>query len=118
MFKSIGNALKGAVSGAAAWAGSAIGGAIGGTTGAKIGGTLGGKLASSLLEKKAGGGDYQIQDTSVAAPNLAQFGNMSSYRPGEARGVDQRLTTVDADTLNQEWEYRLTKGFRNKNLFT
>ena len=43
---------------------------------------------------------------------------MSSYRPGEARGVDQRLTTVDADTLNQEWEYRLTKGFRNKNLFT
>ena len=68
--------------------------------------------------KKAGGGDYQIQDTSVAAPNLSSFGNLSSYRPGEARGVDQRLTTVDADTLNQEWEYRLTKGFRNKNLFT
>jgi|TARA_E500000305_G_scaffold74542_1_gene60283 hypothetical protein len=118
MFKSIGNALKGAVTGAAAWAGSAIGGAIGGPTGAKIGGTLFSRIGSSLMDKKAGGGDYQIQDTSVAAPNLSSFGNLSSYRPGEARGVDQRLTTVDADTLNQEWEYRLTKGFRNKNLFT
>ena len=118
MFKSIGNALKGAVSGAAAWAGSAIGGAIGGPTGAKIGGSLFSKIGSSLMNKKAGGGDYEIQDTSVAAPNLGSFGNLKSYTPGEARGVDQRLTTVDADTLNQEWEYRLTKGFRNKNLFT
>ena len=118
MFKSIGNALKGAVSGAAAWAGSAIGGAIGGPTGAKIGGSIGSKIGSSLMTKKAGGGDYQIQDTSVAAPNLTQFGNLSAYRPGEAKGVDQALKTVDADTLNAEWEYRLTKGFRNKNLFT
>ena len=118
MFKSIGNALKGAVTGAAAWAGSAIGGAIGGPTGAKIGGTLFSRIGSSLMEKKAGGGDFAIQDTSGAAPNLGQFGNLSAYRPGEAKGVDQRLTTVDADTLNQEWEYRLTKGFRNKNLFT
>ena len=114
MFKSIGNALKGAVSGAAAWAGSAIGG----PTGAAIGGSIFSKLGSSLMTKKAGGGDYQIQDTSVAAPNLGQFGNISAYRPGEAKGVDQRLTTVDADTLNREWEYRLTKGFRNRNLFT
>ena len=118
MFKSIGNALKGAVSGAAAWAGSAIGGVIGGPTGAKIGGALGGSLSKSLMTKKTGGGDYQIQDTSVAAPNLSSFGNLSSYRPGEARGVDQRLTTVDADTLNQEWEYRLEKGFKKQRLYT
>ena len=119
MFKSIGNALKGAVTGAAAWAGSAIGGAIGGPTGAKIGGSIFGKIGSSLMNKKAGGGDYQIQDTSVAAPNLGQFGNISAYRPGEARGVEQSLKTVDADTLNAEWEYRLTKGFRaNPNIFT
>jgi len=114
MFKSIGNVLKGAVSGAAAWAGSAIGG----PTGAAIGGSIFSKIGSSLMTKKAGGGDYEIQDTSVAAPNLGQFGNISSYRPGEAKGVDQALKTVDADTLNTEWEYRLTKGFRNKNLFT
>ena len=119
MFKSIGNALKGAVTGAAAWAGSAIGGAIGGPTGAKIGGTLFSRIGSSLMDKKAGGGDYQIQDTSVAAPNLTQFGNLSAYTPGEAKGVDQALKTVDADTLNAEWEYRLTKGFRaNPNIFT
>ena len=118
MFKSIGNALKGAVTGAAAWAGSAIGGAIGGPTGAKIGGTLFSRIGSSLMNKKAGGGDYKIQDTSVTAPHLGQFGSISSYRPGEAKGVDQPLKTVNADTLNAEWEYRLTKGFRNKNLFT
>ena len=74
MFKSIGNALKGAVSGVAAWAGNAIGG----PTGAKIGGTLFSRIGSSLMDKKAGGGDYQIQDTSVAAPNLSSFGNLSS----------------------------------------
>ena len=118
MFKSIGNVLKGAVSGAAAWAGSAIGGAIGGPTGAKIGGALFSKIGSSLMNKKAGGGDYEIQSTAVAPPNLGQFGNISAYRPGEARGVEQSLKTVDADTLNAEWEYRLTRGFRNKNLFT
>ena len=118
MFKSIGNALKGAVTGAAAWAGSAIGGAIGGPTGAKIGGSLFSRIGSSLMDKKAGGGDYEIQSTAVTPPNLGQFGNLSTYRSGEAKGVNQRLTTVDADTLNQEWEYRLTKGFRNKNLFT
>ena len=118
MFKSIGNALKGAVSGAAAWAGTAIGGAIGGPTGAKIGGSIGAKIGTSLMTKKAGGGDYEIQSTAVAPPNLGQFGNISAYRPGEARGVEQSLKTVDADTLNAEWEYRLTKGFRNKNLFT
>ena len=119
MFKSIGNALKGAVSGVAGWVGKTVGGAIGGPTGAKIGGSIFSKIGSSLMTKKAGGGDYEIQDTSVAAPNLAQFGNMSSYRPGEARGVEQSLKTVDADTLNAEWEYRLTKGFRaNPNIFT
>tara|TARA_E500000331_G_scaffold122475_1_gene119943 strand:- start:673 stop:1029 length:357 start_codon:yes stop_codon:yes gene_type:complete len=118
MFKSIGNVLKGAVSGAAGWVGKTVGGAIGGPTGAAIGGSIFSKLGSSLMTKKAGGGDYQIQDTSVAAPNLGQFGNISAYRPGEAKGVDQALKTVDADTLNAEWEYRLTKGFRNKNLFT
>ena len=118
MFKSIGNALKGAVSGVAGWVGKTVGGAIGGPTGAKIGGSIFSKIGSSLMTKKAGGGDYEIQDTSVAAPNLGQFGNISAYRPGEARGVEQSLKTVDADTLNAEWEYRLTKGFRNKNLFT
>ena len=118
MFKSIGNALKGAVSGAATWAGTAIGGAIGGPTGAKIGGSIGSRIGSSLMNKKAGGGEYQIQDTSVTAPNLSQFGNMSTYTPGDARGVDQRLRTVDAETLNREWEERLTRGFRNRNLFT
>ena len=118
MFGSISKIFKGAIGNVATWAGSTIGGAIGGPTGAKIGGALGSRIGSSLTTKLAGGGDYQIQDTGVTAPNLSQFGDMATYRPGEARGVNQRLSTVDADTLNAEWEARLTKGFRNRNLFT
>ncbi len=118
MLGSISKIFKGAVSNATTWVGSTIGGAIGGPTGAKIGGALGSRIGSSLTTKLAGGGEYQIQDTGVTAPNLSQFGDMATYRPGEASGVNQRLSTVDADTLNAEWEARLTKGFRNRNLFT
>jgi len=28
------------------------------------------------------------------------------------------MKTVDGDTLNAEWEYRLKKGLRDKNLFS
>ena len=59
------------------------------------------------MNKKAGGGEYQIQDTSVTAPNLSQFGNMSTYTPGDARGVDQRLRTVDGNDLTAYWDRKL-----------
>ena len=36
---------------------------------------------------------------------------MGFYRAGDASSPD-RMKTVDADTLNREWEYRLERGFR------
>jgi hypothetical protein len=42
---------------------------------------------------------------------------MGTYKAGMARGADVRMKTVDADTLTAEWEYRLEKSLRKKNLF-
>ena len=112
MLGEISSIFKGAVSKASSWAGSAIGGAIGGPTGAKVGSFIG-----SLLEKKPGAGEpFRPIDTSVSMPSYG--GRMSSYRAGAATAPDVRMKTVDAETLNAEWEYRLTKGLRNRNLFT
>ena len=49
-------------------------------------------------------------------PNFG--GRVSTYKAGDARGPDVRMKTVDGETLNAEWEYRLTKGLRNRNLYT
>ncbi len=117
MFDSIGKALKGAVSNTAGWIGGTIGGAVGGPTGATIGKTIGQKLGG-LFEKKAGGrGEFGFSDTSVQAPSLGAYTMRSSYQAGKGSSPDVRLKTVDAETLNAEWEYRLTKGLRNRNLF-
>ena len=70
-----------------------------------------GTVGSSLMEKKAGGsGNWSPTDTSVASPQLGNW-NMGTYKAGDARSPD-RIKTVDADTLNREWEYRLERGFR------
>jgi hypothetical protein len=78
-------------------------------------GPVAGKYASgavsSLMEKKAGGsGNWQPTDTSVTSPSLGNY-NMGFYKAGDATSPD-RMKTVDADTLNREWEYRLERGFR------
>ena len=71
-----------------------------------------GTVGSSLMEKKAGGsGGWKPTDTSVASPQLGNW-NMGTYKAGDARGPDVRMKTVDADTLNREWELRLDRGFR------
>ena len=87
-------------------------------------GPVGGKLASSavssLLAKKAGGsGDWSPTDTSsgITIPKTGSFA-MDFKKAGSAESPNQRMKTVDADTLNAEWEYRLEKGFKKKNLFT
>jgi hypothetical protein len=114
---SIGNIFKGAVSKAAGWVGGAIGGAIGGPTGAAIGKGIGEKVGG-LFTKLPGASDqpWSPIDTSVSMPSYG--GRMSSYKAGAAQAPDVRMKTVDAETLNAEWEYRLTKGLRNRNLFT
>ena len=117
MFGNIGKIFKGTISNAAIWAGSAIGSAVGGPTGSKIGGAIGGKIATSLMTKKPGHGQWAPIDTSVAPPQLGDY-SMSTQAMGDARSPDMRMKTVDVDTLNAEWEYRLTKGLRNQNLFS
>ena len=75
-------------------------------------------IGGSLLEKKMGGDNWQPVDTSsgITAPSTGAY-SMGTYKAGSARGTDVRMKTVDADTLTAEWEYRLEKSLRKKNLF-
>ncbi len=94
--------------------------AVGVYTAAKSGNILGmiGQVGSALMEKRAGGsGDWAPVDTSVASPSLGDW-SMKTYKAGSADSPNVRMKTVDADTLNAEWEYRLERGFRKKNLYS
>ena len=105
----IGKVIGGATKAASKWGGTAIK-AYGA---AKSGNILSliGTVGSSLMEKKAGGsGSWSPTDTSVASPQLGNW-NMGTYKAGDATAPD-RIKTVDADTLNREWEHRLERGFR------
>ena len=95
--------VRGAVKGAAGW----VGNLIGGTKGAAIGVSI----ADSLMSKKAGGGEFQIMDTTVTPPSLGSS-MMGFSRPGRssrASGDYSRAKTVDGDTLTAEWNYRLKR---------
>ena len=107
----IGSVFSKGVKAASKWGGKAVA-AYGA---AKSGNILSliGTVGSSLMEKKAGGsGNWQPTDTSVTSPSLSRYGNIGPYRAGDARAPDVRMKTVDADTLNREWEFRLERGFR------
>ena len=105
-------------------AGSAAVKTFGGSV-AKGGGgfsTLGliGQIGSSLMTKHAGGsGEWSPVDTSagISVPSTGSY-SVGFDRAGSAKSPDLRLKTVDGDTLNAEWEYRLKKGLRDKNLFS
>ena len=113
----IGNIFKGAVSKAAGWVGGAIGGAIGGPTGAAVGKSIGEKVGGLFTKKPGAGEDWEPVSTAVTPPSYSGY-SLSTYKAGKGQGPDVRMKTVDAETLNAEWEYRLTKGLRNRNLFT
>ena len=79
-----------------------------------------GKVGSSLMTKKAGGsGEWSPVDTSagIGAPRTGTY-TMGFAKAGSAQTPNMRMKTVDGDTLNAEWEYRLKKGLRDKNLFS
>ena len=112
-FSGVTSAISKVVSGATKAASTWGGKAAGIYTAAKSGNILGiiGQVGSSLMEKKAGGsGSWQPTDTSVTPPSL-RSNNMGFYRAGDATAPD-RIETVDANTLNREWEIRLDRGFR------
>ena len=108
MIKSL---FKKAVTAGASW----IGGKIAGPTGS----TIAGKITSSLFSRQGmgGGGDFQIQDTSVAPQNYG--GRVGFERADDASVVRKQLKTANAEELEYEWNNRLTKWFRNKDqMFT
>ena len=103
--------FKKAVTAGAGWIGNAIAGPTGGAFASKI--------TTGLFSKQGlgGGGDFQLQDTSVAPQNYG--GRMGFDRSDDASIVRKQLKTADAEELNNEWDYRLTKWFRNKDqMFT
>ena len=105
--KVVGSATKAA----STWGGKAAGIYTAAKSGNII--SLIGQVGSSLMEKKAGGsGSWQPTDTSVASPSLSRYGNLGPYRAGDATAPSAPMKTVDADTLNREWEFRLERGFR------
>ena len=84
--------------------------------------TLGliGQIGSSLMTKHAGGdGEWSPVDTSagISVPSTGSY-TMGFKKAGSAQAPDLRMKTVDGDTLNAEWEYRLKKGLRDKNLYS
>ena len=105
----IGKVVSGATKAASTWGGKAVA-AYGAVKSGNILGMIG-EVGSSLMEKRAGGsGNWQPTNTSVTPPSLSS-NNMGFYRAGDATAPD-RMKTVDADTLNREWEHRLERGFR------
>ena len=118
-FSGITNAIGSVFKGASA-AVKTFGGGVGGGGGGFS--TLGliGKIGSSLMTKHTGGdGNWQPVDTSagISTPSTGSY-NVGFDRAGSAKSPDLRMKTVDGDTLNAEWEYRLKKGLRDKNLFS
>ena len=103
-------------------AGSAAVKTFGGGAGGGGFSTLGliGQIGSSLMTKHAGGsGEWRPVDTSagISVPGTGDY-NVGFERAGSAKAPDLRMKTVDGDTLNAEWEYRLKKGLRDKNLYS
>ena len=79
-----------------------------------------GKAVSSLMgggSDAGAGGNFQIQDTSVSPQNYG--GRVGFERSDDASVVRKSLKTVDGEELRNEWDYRLSKWFRNKDsMFT
>ena len=101
--------FKTGVTAAAGWVGNAIGGSTGRNIATKITG--------SLFDRDGGsGGNFQIADTSVDAPN---FGGRIGFERSDKAGSTSNIRTADGEELRNEWDYRLTKWFRNKDsMFT
>ena len=98
------NFFKKAVEVGAGWVGNKLGG--------PVGGSIAKKLTTSLFDRDGGGGNFQLTDTSVAAQNYG--GRVGFERSDDASVVRKSLKTADGEELRNEWDYRLTRWFRNK----
>ena len=98
------NFFKKAVEVGAGWVGNKLGG--------PVGGSIAKKLTTSLFDRDGGGGNFQLTDTSVAAQNYG--GRVGFERSDDSSVVRKSLKTANAEELRNEWDYRLSKWFRNK----
>lgn len=74
------------------------------------------KAVGSLMDKNSNGmggsgGNFQIIDTSVSPQSYG--GRMGFERSADAGEVNA-IKTANAEELRDEWDYRLTKWFRNQ----
>jgi len=104
--------FKKGVTAAGAWVGNTIGG--------PKGAAIGGEIAGSLFEKKIGGsGEFEVVNTAVSPPRFSKV--MGFRNPGMAkntRPMYANMKTVDADTLNAEWNYRLRRYYTMKRYYS
>jgi len=101
--------LKKATKAATVW----VGNAIGGSTGAAVGEKVGDFIGDSLFTKKTGGGDFQMIDTSVRAPQLSRFG-LQTRSPGMSGSATGYADVVNPETLYAAWDRRLSKYYSDK----
>ena len=102
--------FKTGVTAAAGW----VGNAIGGETGRNIAGSITDSLFSR--QGQGSGGNFQLADTSVSPQN---YGGRLGFERSDKAGGTSRIKTADGEELRNEWDYRLTKWFRNKDsMFT
>jgi len=100
--------FKTGVTAAAGWVGNAIAGPTGSMVAKKITG--------SLFDREGSGGNFELSDTSIAPQN---YGGRVGFERSDKAGSTGRIKTADGEELRNEWDYRLTKWFRNKDsMFT
>jgi hypothetical protein len=80
-----------------------------------VGGKLVSRVAGGLMGGDSGqgsGGNWQPTDTSVTAPSFS--GSQMKFERADSAGTNSSIKTANADQLRDEWDYRLSKWFKNK----
>ena len=82
-------------------------------------GPTGGKLVSRVAgglmggdSGQGGGGNWQPINTSVSAPSLSRY--EMKLAQADSAATNSGIKTANADQLKDEWDYRLSKWFKNK----
>jgi hypothetical protein len=103
---SLKNIFKGAAVAATGFVASKYLGPVGGKLVSRVaGGLMGGDSG------QGGGGNWQPIDTSVSPQS---YGGRMGFERSDSAGEVNSIKTANAEQLRDEWDYRLTKWFRNQ----
>ena len=105
---SLKNIFKGAAVAATGFVASKYLGPVAGKFATRAVGTLMGKSSG-----QGSGGNWQPTDTSVTAPSFS--GQSMGFEKADSAGSTSNIKTANAAQLKDEWDYRLSKWFKNKN---